>query len=230
MKFIKWPVFILILLLNNVIHANAYNPECETSRVNCDTPLPSPPKSSLKMTKEDINRPLKISRVTKWDIRAIVAIGAGVFEFDQQANVINSNGEPMTGYLVEFLNEDNKPLWKGNDKVYYWYRPERDTGDNFNDQSLLTAGDGIFIDAGNRICPAKWIAEEYTAFEIDYAEYYLDGNCTKATRKKIGKNTFWIYPINEEQDSFYWSIQQIKDPIKPMYDADGDCLLYCDKL
>ncbi|UYZ85594.1 hypothetical protein MTZ49_15740 (plasmid) [Entomomonas sp. E2T0] len=238
--------FSFITLLANAQVLRSKNFYCGGYNNDCYD-LNPPPASALRMTEKAMNASsLKLVRPKEWKVRAIVGYEVGDFEFDQQGNVINVNGEPATGYLVEVLQQNNQPLWKGRDRVYYWYQPEKgDVVDNYSDnQSLLIGENGVFIVSDKRVCPASKIAEEHTEFNIGRSEHYLDGNCSKAIVasvnriakeygkkvKKVDNQVFLTYPTREKNFSpKYWKIQYFNEPITPIYDVDGECWLYCEK-
>ena len=193
--------------------------------------LNPPPASALRMTEKARNASsLKLVRPKEWKVR--VLFSGRIFEFDQQGNVIKVNGEPATGYLVEVLQQNNQPLWRGKDKVYYWYRPkEGDVADNYSDNQSLLIGDyEVFIVSGTKVCPASKIAQEYTEFSVGRSEDYLDGHCSKAIKRKINNHLFLTYPTREKNFSpNYWTVQYFDDPITPIYnDWNGECVYYCD--
>lgn len=223
--------FSFVTLLTNAQVMRSKNFDCDGYNNDCYD-LNPPPASALRMTEKNMNAPLKLVRPKEWKVRVLSSSEQGVFEFDKQGNVINVGGDAATGYLVEALQQNNQPLWKGKDKVYYWYRPEEgDVVDNYRDnQSMLTSPTGIFIVSGSKVCPASKIAEEYTEFSIGRSEHYLDGDCTKVIKRKIKSHIFLTYPTREKNfEPDYWTAQYFDDPITPIYDTDGDCVYYCEK-
>lgn len=169
-----------------------------------------------------------------WDVRAIL-INNYAYEFDKQANVLSvngkkqlANGRPVTGHLVELYSKiDNRPVWKGWPSVYYWVNPDELS-------HAITKTDVTLI-AGRQICPAQEVSGGYLldiGYSNDDTQQFLNGDCHKAIDEKINGRLYKTYPPSKKIDTsdkdLKWIVQYFTDPITPLYNLVGECVLYCD--
>lgn len=177
-------------------------------------------------------------RPKEWNVRSI-NIGGAIYEFDKEGNVISylgkktfPDGKPIKGYLIELYSSyDNKPIWKGDQIVYYWaINP-----DNPKTFPLLAHGfiKSFYTDV---VCATQIVAEGYSQKKGSYGYnndtiYYFNGDCDKAIDKVVNGRQYKTYPANNKivpEKEIYWAVQYFSDPITPMYDQNNNCVLYCD--
>lgn len=227
-------ITLLILVFLPVLFAQATEEEP-------DYEINPPDITDLRLPYYTTISPVYGVRPKEWNIRAIVVSNimyswTYIYEFDNQANVISingkkqlANGKPVTGHLVELYSRvDNQPVWKGRLPVYYWIDPDELSG-------AITVGTGTFIGNGNWACPVQEVSGGYL-LDIGYSynddtQQFLNGDCYKAIDKKINGRVYKTYPPSKKIDSSdetYWNVQYFTDPITPLYDIDGKCVLYCD--
>lgn len=179
-----------------------------------------PPENALQPTQ--ISSALSFSHPTNWPVRAIYISTQGVFEFDRRGNVLKA-ASPSDTELGQILQND-QPVWPTATIYYLFSKASEQIG-----AGVLDSPRGLILSSGNRVCPVYQIAGGYRALK-EISTPILDGDCSKAVRRQIGHGKFWVYPasLHEQEPELYWSVQYFDEPVQPMRNASGQCVLYCD--
>lgn len=181
-----------------------------------------PPSNAIRSVRAPTE--LRLVRPKSWTVRAAYVSGQGVFEFDRMGNVLRMDGKaPDRSIVVAQPFHGEKAAWQGA-VVYYPVQGES----SISTVELLDSPRGFVQTPSGRVCPITHIAVSYR-MQHELAVPILDGNCEKAIKRRIGDGRFWIYPsaIKAEHPTPYWSVQYFSDPISPVKDEHGQCLIYC---
>ncbi|WP_155739174.1 hypothetical protein [Ralstonia solanacearum] len=165
-------------------------------------------------------------RTENWPVRAINISTQGVFEFDRQGNVLKAAGTVSTGTVLAQLWQESGPVWPKSSVYYLVPNQEKRIA-----ADILDSPRGLILLNEKKVCPVAHIATGYRMLN-DIATPILDGNCEKSVKRAIGKEIFWVYPVSARasEPELYWSVQYFDEPVRPMHDATGQCVLYCDPL
>ncbi|MDF3837938.1 hypothetical protein P3W85_34145 [Cupriavidus basilensis] len=215
-----------------------------------ETTITPPPRSALRLALDEEVRPqLVVVNPVAWPVRAIlwkdpVLNGARWAEFDAQGNILQSNFTPAGRTLLEYRRQSTPvwntlldsrlqatPIWLGGGQHVYVAAPAKGPlpVDSFSPEDSLVIANG-------RVCPTRNVDTAYDYYRrLKDVSDYRSGNCEMAVLQRIGGGSFWVYPEdvgvrNESpnQHPLYWAAQYFSDPVTPLLDASGTCVLYCD--
>lgn len=163
----------------------------------------------------------------KWPIRALFNSKSGIFEFDENGNILSVSNKHSIRAERLYAKDTNLPIWGKNQEVYQLFN-SKNPNDHFNFYNIDKISQSIVI-SGNQVCPAQLVSEAHGVMHDD-GRLYLNGSCSRSKIKHIGLGDFRIYPEDEHKNTpQYWSIQYFNDPISPILDAEGQCWLYCNQ-
>ncbi|KAA6125210.1 hypothetical protein [Cupriavidus cauae] len=182
-----------------------------------------PPDTALRRSGEPLSGSIQWVAPKSWPVRVLFILGHGLYEFDDQGNVILRDGQqPNAPVSIKAELYNHKPIWS-NGVVYELVSSGKPL------TTKVDSGRTFVLTKRGAVCPVTPIADAYRLLHEIRSPIY-SGDCDKAVRWGRSGTPLRAYPSDINTSGYpalLWAVQYFRDPVQPLYDLEGKCVYSC---